>query len=62
MFWPYWNSRRTENLILNLKTKKNLKQIIEMQNKKTGKLFNFFAFYAVGVLAKKDKKIKKTIK
>ncbi len=40
--------------------KKNLKQIIEMQNKKTGKLFNF-CFYAVGVLAKKDKKIKKQL-
>ena len=31
-----------------------------MQNKKTGKLFNF-CFYAVGVLAKKDKKIKKQL-
>jgi len=40
--------------------KKKLKKIIEMQNKKTGKLFNF-CFYAVGVLAKKDKKIKKQL-
>ena len=40
--------------------KKNFKQIIAMQNKKTGKLFNF-CFYAVGVLAKKDKKEKKQL-
>ena len=32
--------------------KKNLKQIIDMQKKKTGKLFNF-CLYAVAVLAKK---------
>ena len=35
--------------------KKNLKQIISMQKKKTGRLFNF-CLYAVGVLAKKNKK------
>ena len=34
---------------------KNLSQIINMQKKKTGKLFSF-CFYAVGVLAKKNKK------
>ena len=38
--------------------KKSLKQIVEMQKKKTGKLFNF-CLYAVGVLAKKDNKEKK---
>jgi len=38
--------------------KKSLKQIINMQKKKTGKLFNF-CFYAVGVLAKKNNKEKK---
>ena len=38
--------------------KKNLKQIILMQKKKTGKLFSF-CLYAVGVLAKKDNKEKK---
>jgi len=38
--------------------KKNLKQIINMQKKKTGKLFNF-CLYAVGVLAKKNNKEKK---
>jgi len=38
--------------------KKNLKQIIDMQKKKTGKLFNF-CLYAVGVLAKKNNKEKK---
>ena len=37
--------------------KKNLKQIILMQKKKTGKLFSF-CLYAVGVLAKKDNKEK----
>ena len=35
--------------------KKTLNQIINMQKKKTGKLFNF-CFYAVGVIAKKNKK------
>ena len=39
--------------------KKNLKQIIDMQKKKTGKLFNF-CLYAVAVTAKKDIKEKKT--
>ena len=34
---------------------KNLSQIINMQKKKTGKLFSF-CFYAVGALAKKNKK------
>tara|TARA_B100001564_G_C20646011_1_gene674450 strand:- start:122 stop:997 length:876 start_codon:yes stop_codon:yes gene_type:complete len=38
--------------------KKNLKQIIDMQKKKTGKLFSF-CFYAVGVIAKKSNKEKK---
>ena len=40
------------------KQKKNLNQIIEMQRKKTGKLFNFCCF-AAGVIAKKNKKEKK---
>ena len=39
------------------KKKKNLKQIIEMQRKKTGKLFNF-CLYAVAVMAKRNKKEK----
>ena len=34
--------------------KKNITQIINMQKKKTGRLFNF-CLYAVGVVAKKDK-------
>ena len=38
--------------------KKKLKQIINMQRKKTGKLFNF-CLYAVGVIAKKNIKEKK---
>ncbi len=38
--------------------KKSLKQIIQMQKKKTGKLFNF-CLYAIGVLAKKNDKEKK---
>jgi farnesyl diphosphate synthase len=38
--------------------KKSLKQIVVMQKKKTGKLFNF-CLYAVGVLAKKNNKEKK---
>ena len=38
--------------------KKNLKQIIDMQKKKTGKLFNF-CLYAVGILAKRNNKEKK---
>ena len=38
--------------------KKNFKQIVAMQKKKTGKLFSF-CLYAVGVLAKKDNKEKK---
>tara|TARA_B100000963_G_C22581749_1_gene651158 strand:- start:508 stop:1383 length:876 start_codon:yes stop_codon:yes gene_type:complete len=38
--------------------KKNIKQIIDMQKKKTGKLFSF-CFYAVGVIAKKSNKEKK---
>ena len=37
--------------------KKNLKQIIDMQKKKTGRLFNF-CLYAVAVIAKKDNKEK----
>ena len=37
--------------------KKNLKQIIDMQKKKTGKLFNFCLF-AVAVMAKKNSKEK----
>jgi len=40
------------------KKKKNIKQIIAMQKKKTGKLFNF-CLYAVAVLAKKSNKQKK---
>jgi farnesyl diphosphate synthase len=39
------------------KKKKSLKQIIDMQKKKTGKLFNF-CLYAVAVIAKKNKKEK----
>ena len=39
------------------KKKKNLKQIIDMQKKKTGKLFNF-CLYAVAVIAKRNKKEK----
>ena len=38
--------------------KKSLKQIINMQKKKTGKLFNF-CFYAVAAIAKKNDKEKK---
>ena len=38
--------------------KKKFSQIIEMQKKKTGKLFNF-CLYAVGVVAKKNEKEKK---
>jgi len=38
--------------------KKNFYQIIDMQKKKTGKLFNF-CFFAVGVIANKTKKEKK---
>ena len=37
--------------------KKNLKQILLMQKKKTGKLFNF-CLYAIGVLANKNEKEK----
>ena len=37
--------------------KKNIKQIINMQKKKTGKLFSF-CMYAVGVVANKDEKKK----
>ncbi len=40
------------------KKKKNLRQIINMQTKKTGKLFNF-CLLAVGILAKKGVKEKK---
>ena len=40
--------------------KKNLKQIIDMQKKKTGKLFNFCC-YAAGVIANKSKKEKNTL-
>ena len=42
------------------KKKKSLKQIEIMQRKKTGKLFNF-CFYAVGVIAKKNKKEKNVL-
>ena len=38
--------------------KKNISEIIDMQKKKTGKLFNF-CLYAVGVIGKKSKKEKK---
>ena len=38
--------------------KKSLKQIIAMQKKKTGKLFNF-CLYSVGILAKRNNKEKK---
>ena len=38
--------------------KKNFYQIIDMQKKKTGKLFNF-CFFAVGVIANRTKKEKK---
>ena len=48
-----------QELDLNFENKKkNLKQIIDMQKKKTGKLFNF-CLYAVGVVANKNKKEKK---
>jgi len=40
--------------------KKSLKQIIVMQKKKTGKLFNF-CLYAAGVLAKRNDKEKKLL-
>ena len=40
------------------KQKRNLNQIIDMQRKKTGKLFNFCCF-AAGVIAKKNEKEKK---
>ena len=40
--------------------KKNLNQIINMQKKKTGKLFNF-CFYAVAIMAKKNIKEKKSL-
>jgi len=41
--------------------KKNFQQIIDMQKKKTGKLFSF-CLYAVGVVAKKNKKEKNFLK
>ena len=40
--------------------KKKINQIIDMQKKKTGKLFNF-CFYAVGIIANKTKKEKKLL-
>ena len=40
--------------------KKNLKQIVRMQKKKTGKLFSF-CFYAVAVMAKKNIKEKNAL-
>ena len=40
--------------------KKSINQIIDMQKKKTGKLFNF-CLYAVGVIAKKNNKEKKSL-
>jgi len=39
---------------------KSLNQIIDMQKKKTGKLFSF-CFYSVGVLAKKNKRYKSSL-
>ena len=42
------------------KKKKKSYQIIDMQKKKTGKLFNF-CLYAVGVIAKKNNKEKKSL-
>ena len=42
------------------KKKKNFKQIINMQRKKTGKLFNFCCL-SVGIIAKKDKVVKKKL-
>ena len=42
------------------KKKKNLRQIISMQKKKTGKLFNFCC-YSVGVVAERSKKEKKML-
>ena len=42
------------------KKKKRLDQIIEMQKKKTGKLFNFCC-YAVGVIAKRNTKEKNSL-
>ena len=41
--------------------KKSFQQIIDMQKKKTGKLFSF-CLYAVGVVANKDKKEKNSLK
>ena len=41
--------------------KKNFQQIIDMQKKKTGKLFSF-CLYAVGVVAKRNKKEKNFLK
>ncbi len=43
------------------KKKKSLRQIIEMQKKKTGKLFNF-CFFSIGVLANRSKKEKMFLK
>tara|TARA_B100001059_G_C17736811_1_gene529316 strand:- start:84 stop:959 length:876 start_codon:yes stop_codon:yes gene_type:complete len=40
--------------------KKTINQIIDMQKKKTGKLFNF-CLYSVGVIAKKTEKEKKSL-
>ncbi len=40
--------------------KKNFNQIIKMQKKKTGKLFNF-CLHAIGILAKKNNKEKKLL-
>ena len=42
------------------KKKKNLSQIIDMQKKKTGKLFNFCCF-AAGSVAKREEKEKKSL-
>ena len=48
-----------QELDLNFENKKkNIKQIINMQKKKTGKLFSF-CLYAVGAIANKDDKKKK---
>ena len=42
------------------KKKKNFKQIIDMQRKKTGKLFNFCCL-SVGIISNKNNKIKKEL-
>ena len=44
-----------QELDLKFENKKNFNQIIDMQKKKTGKLFNFCLF-AVGVVANKNQR------